>query len=357
MEEMIYRIYRDLVHVMTVSGYESRNAEKIAEIVKQYTEDVFERVHITENGSVCFYLYDNPDLPCMALDAHIDTIGFTVKEILPDGFISCVACGGVDARILPASEVLVWANDGNPITGVFCSVPPHLMAKGKESPAPAISDLYIDTGLDTKELSERVSVGCPVSYCTEPCRLMPGSMICGPYLDDKLCAAAAIYAFSQVDKKEICAKHNACLVLSAGEETNGMGAASVGRMDFDSALVLDVNFARENDIPVYVSAPIGEGISISYSASTSVKLTSMLEDLLTKEALGYTKIIETEDTGTNASRLACIYNATPCAVASIPISNMHTPVETASLSDAAALSQTVRCAVQNGMFIPHRVIV
>ncbi len=352
MKEKIYNIYCDLVKIMTVSGYCARNAKAVVETVKKYTGEIFDSVEVSSHGSVVFTakcegVY-NPRT--FAVDAHIDTVGMTVNKILPGGFVSVTNCGGIDARILPSSEVTVFCNDGSSVTGIFTSVPPHLHPKNE---APKLSDIFVDTGLDDETLGKKVKIGSPVSFVAEPSRLS-GDIVCGPYLDDKLCAAAAICAFSEIDKKSLAC--NACLVLSSGEESNGSGAAFASRKSFDSALVLDVNFARDSGVQDFISAPIGKGISISFSAGTSMKLTSHLEDLLVKNALPYTKIIEVTDTGTNATRLGCMNLGTPCAIASIPVSYMHTPVETASLFDAAVLCKTVDAALCDGMTMTRRII-
>ena len=42
------------------------------------------------------------------LDVHFDEIGFIVKSITDDGFIKVDKCGGIDERMLLASEVSVW---------------------------------------------------------------------------------------------------------------------------------------------------------------------------------------------------------------------------------------------------------
>ena len=42
------------------------------------------------------------------LVAHTDGIGFVVSEILDKGFLRFSPIGGIDAKILPGSDVCVW---------------------------------------------------------------------------------------------------------------------------------------------------------------------------------------------------------------------------------------------------------
>ncbi len=342
MKTKIREIYGTLLDIMTVSGFAARNAEKVRDAVLSYTKGFFaaEDVSISAHGSVTFERKPLGESGgTLLIDAHIDTVGMAVSEILPGGFLACTNSGGIDSRILPSLAVRIHGK-GETIKGVFCSVPPHLSG-GKEPKAPKMSELYIDTGRSTAELEKICPVGTPISYVTETVTFAAGEgeRICSPYLDDKICATAAIAAISELSCADL--KCGVILNLSANEETNGEGALRAAERKASAALVLDVNFACGKGVPEYVCAPIGEGVSISYSSATSRRLTKLLEDTLVREGLPFKRIIETCDTGTDATRLAFSRFATPCAVMSVPISYMHTPCECASLSDAEVMAKAV----------------
>lgn len=330
MTTKIFEIYQKLLDIPTVSGYESHNATRLIELAKEYLGESADSIEATQHGSIVIKKGNGG----LLVDAHIDTIGMTVSEILDGGFLRCIANGGIDSRILPSTEVEIHAKDT--IRGIFCSVPPHLQ-KGKSGEAPSLADMYIDTGRDTEELKRIVKIGTQVSFLRRARRLC-NNTISGAYLDDKLCVASAIYGLSMIEGDSPC---EYTLVLASGEESNGSGACYGARLNARAALVLDVNFASRKGVDEYVSAPIGKGISISYSAATSKRFTTFVEDIAKKESIPYKLIIEACDTGTDATRLAMAGFGTPCAVASIPIAYMHTPVETASLDDAQALARLV----------------
>ena len=62
--------------------------------------------------------------PPLLLEAHIDQIGFVVTGVDEKGFLRVATAGGVDNRVITATEVVVYGD--KPYAGVFCSVPPHL---------------------------------------------------------------------------------------------------------------------------------------------------------------------------------------------------------------------------------------
>ena len=343
MKNKIREIFARLSELMTPGGYVSRNAESVRKIALEYTGNFFERENtsISPGGSISLYKPPHAeDAGTLMIDSHIDTVGMTVSEILPEGFVAFTNVGGIDSRILPSLPVKLFGK-GEVLRGVVCSVPPHLM-RGKEPKAPKISELYIDTGYPSEYLERVCPVGTPIVYEYNPLIMScgEGDRITSPYLDDKLCAAAAIAAFSEFTSDEV--ECGIILSLSANEETNGEGALFAARHTPSAAIVLDVNFASGKGVPDYASATIGKGISISYSAATSRTLTRELDGVLTKNGIPFKRIAEPCDTGTNATRLAPSHLGTPCAVMSVPISYMHTPCECASLRDAESMARGIQ---------------
>ena len=63
------------------------------------------------------------------LDAHLDEIGFVVISITDDGFLKFSATGGIDKRMLPATEVVVAGKEM--LRGVISTLPPHLQSGDK----------------------------------------------------------------------------------------------------------------------------------------------------------------------------------------------------------------------------------
>lgn len=62
--------------------------------------------------------------PHLLLEAHLDQIGFIVTRV-EEGFLRFSKVGGIDARWLPATPVVIHAAAGD-YPGIITSVPPHL---------------------------------------------------------------------------------------------------------------------------------------------------------------------------------------------------------------------------------------
>ena len=114
-------LLKKLPSAVGVSGMENNVSALLADMLKQYGEVTVDDM----NNVVCTFGKGKHFL----LDAHLDEIGFIVKAITNDGFIKVDKCGGIDERMLLASEVSVWGK--KEVRGVFSNLPPHLQKSGE----------------------------------------------------------------------------------------------------------------------------------------------------------------------------------------------------------------------------------
>ena len=138
------------------------------------------------------------------LDAHIDEIGFVVTEICDGGFLRAAAVGGIDTRVLSASEVTVYGKEA--IRGVFTSKPPHLQEAGESRKKIELRDLYIDTGYDKEALSKLVTIGDAVGFYA-PAQLLANGLVTSKAFDDRICAYAILRAVEAVDCSRLYNRH------------------------------------------------------------------------------------------------------------------------------------------------------
>ena len=135
------------------------------------------------------------------LDAHIDQIGLVVTNIDENGFLRVTNVGGVDCRTMPGSPVTVYGSET--LTGIVCTLPPHL-AKGDGESIPPVSEQAVDVGLSREEAEKLVSVG-DRAVLANPLRKLLGSRISGTALDDRAGCACIIRAAQLVrDKLSDC---------------------------------------------------------------------------------------------------------------------------------------------------------
>lgn len=344
MKTDILEIFENLKDIMTVSGYERVNAEKVRDIAMKHTGRFFQSADITKSGSVILYHRSvKENARTLLLDAHIDTIGLAVSEILDGGFIRTANVGGIDRRILTTAEIEIFGKER--VRGLFSSVPPHLTNKNGENTLPDFADMLVDTGKTKEELEKLVSVGDPCVFVGKTQRLL-GDRVTSAHLDDKICCAAILGACAMLEENDdIC---NVTVLLSSGEETHGGGAKTASFVtEADGCIALDVNFAKEKGVPDYQSAKLGEGAMISRSAHTDRKMTDIVIKCADISNIAHKVIAETDGTGTNADTIEVANRGTPCAVLSIPIKYMHTPCELCSVHDAECARDILVSVMKN----------
>ncbi len=335
----MYEFLKNILAVPTVTGHEAEGVRKIAALAMDFAWGFFDSCEILPSGSaVLVHRSTKETAGTLLLDAHIDTVGFAVSEYAGDGFVKVVPLGGIDPYILPAAPVYLTASDGSSLYGVFTSIPPHLA--GKSDKKLKLEDLYVDTGLSDENCKRLVPIGTPVYFADAP-KMLQNNIVASPYLDDKACVAAILSACKTLAESGEKVESNVVVHLAVGEEKTGLGGKTLpyAYENADACLVLDVNFGTADGIDVYRSIKIGQGGGVSYSAVTSKAFTDFVAETAEKAGLSVQKVVEMTSTGTNANHIH--RGGIPCAVLSIPLRNMHTPVECVSLDDIESTAAVV----------------
>ena len=320
----IFEVIKKLAPAFGVSGEEREAAPAALDILAPYGEGEF----IEKNGCAVFKRAGfDENKKTILLDAHIDEIGFVVTYITDDGFLKVAPVGGIDRRMLLASEVTVFGRKR--VSGVITSTPPHLEKDNKA--LPEVGDIYIDIGL-TKEQAEKViALGDKVSVVNEPVRLL-GNKISGKALDDRCGVAALIRTLDLLKGKALDV--NVILLLSSKEEIGEMGAKT-GAFDIapDMAIAVDVSFAYTMGEEMEECGELGKGAMIGISPSLSRELSNALISCANEKNIPYQLEIMSGKTGTNADEITVSRGGVKTVTVSIPEKYMHTPAEVIDLAD------------------------
>lgn len=265
------------------------------------------------------------------LDAHIDEIGMMVTNV-QDGFVKVAPAGGIDPRILPATRVKIHGKET--VNGVFCSVPPHL--KKGDSEASAVDEQYIDTMLPEKA-EELIPVGSRVTFCQSFAELK-GGLVTGKSLDNRAGVASLIRCAELLSGKALNCR--VAVLLSDMEELGFRGArVDSFELDPEFAVVVDVSFGNAPDIEAHKTGNLGEGPMIGISPILSEAVTADLKRLAEENNIPYQTEVMGGTTSTNADAVTVNRSGVKTGLVSIPLRNMHTPVE---IIDTADVENTAR---------------
>lgn len=322
-------VLRTLCEIMTITGCEryafAAVRENFAEYFDEITMDNARNIILVKKSQ-----RPTRDIkPKIMLDAHMDEVGMIVSGITDEGLLRVTPIGGIDTKILPASEVYVYGKEK--LFGVVSTLSPHLK---KDDKKPEWKDILIDIGCGKASAEKSVELGTPVGFAYSMDDLMNGR-ITGRGFDDKSCAAALICAVINTPAEEL--RYDVYVTLSSGEEVGGGGAACAAySIKPDCALVCDVNFASQPGISDG-SSKQDSGVMVSVSAATDRRFTKHILALADEEKIPVTKTIEPTSTGTNADCLVYVNEGIPAAVIGLPLGGMHSYSESLSLSDAESM--------------------
>lgn len=326
---MIKDLLKSLCEIPSVSGREGIGKEKLFELAGPY----FDNMYTDSFGNFVFVKKaEKENAPKLLIDAHFDEVGMLVSELHEGGFLSVTPIGGLDTRVLSATEVTIYGK--KEIYGVITSIPPHI--SGGKAEVPKMEDIYVDTGYSYDTLKEIARVGDIVEFrrgITE----LSNNCVASKSLDDKACVCALLDMASRADKQRL--EYDLYITISAQEETGKNGARLVA-YDIvpDIAIITDVNFARGEGIDKTESLDIGGGAGVDISSLASIKLTRNIMKLLDKQSIPYQRICEPSRTSTNNDGISIAGKGVRTALMSIPLESMHTPSEVVCLDDIKSLS-------------------
>lgn len=270
----------------------------------------------------------------LLLDAHIDEVGLIVTGHEKGGFLSFIAVGGVDERVLPASEVTVLA--GEPLFGVIGCLPPHVQTREEAEKPVSKSDLFIDTGLPAETAKSFVPVGTPVCLNSRFIK-MGGAVSCKAF-DDRACVAVILRTLEIIADKDVFV--DIIVQISVQEEVGTRGAQIGAYSVFpDRAVAVDVGHAETPDASKDVFE-LGGGVMIGVGPSLCREMTDRLRDIAAEKGIRHQLEVMGGGSGTNAWPMQISRAGVKTALLSLPLRYMHTPCETVSLEDiesAAAL--------------------
>jgi len=275
----------------------------------------------------------------------MDEIGLVVTSA-EDGFLRFSAVGGVDPRLLPASEVRVLAEP--PLYGVIGMMPPHVLSAEEMENAVPADKLGIDVGLTQEEAEKRCPPGTPVVFTGALAELGDGYLT-GKALDDRSCAAIQIKAFEALAGEAL--DTDLILLISTQEEIGGRGAV-VGAYgaEPDRAIVADVTFAKAPDT-TDVRIALGKGPAIGIGPNMDRRLTQALFAIAKDRGIPYQTEVLPGSSGTNAEEIQISRGGVAAALVSLPLRYMHTPVETVRLDDMENTLRLITEAVREAASI------
>ena len=214
-----------------VSGWEEPIKSEIEKVFRELiSRSLFESDDL---GNLYVKIGDKPKI---ALIAHMDELGFTVKSITDSGLIYLEPIGGWDDRILLGERVVIYGSGSElegldwrdrAVIGVIGAKPIHVLRPDERDKAPKIQDLFVDLGLKSKSDVERLVRIGDVAHLHKNFTQVPrrgSTVIASRGFDDRAGCTAIIMASKILS--ELGIDHYA--VFTVQEEVGARGATVAG---------------------------------------------------------------------------------------------------------------------------------
>jgi len=317
----------DLCDTPGPSGYEG----PVRELVQGVWSDLTDESYTDAMGSLVTIKRStvvDGKARTILLTAHVDEIGLMVTK-LDGAFVRVTGIGGVDHRVLPGQLVTVHGERDLP--GVVGSRPPHVTPVSERDKYVPLDELVIDLGLSARQVARLVSVGDVVSFDQSPVGLQ-GKLLTAKALDNRASVAALTVCLEALQTRT----HAWDVVAAATvqeEVTMGGGQTAAYHVQPDLAVVVDVTFGVGTDVSERDGFPLGEGPALGLGPNIHTKVFHRLRETARDMEMDHHVEPLPGYSGTEAVAVQVSREGIPTGLVSIPLRNMHTPVEIVSLED------------------------
>ena len=271
----------------------------------------------------------------------MDSIGFVVTHIEKEGFLRVGRLGGVSPK--EAAYTPVRFKSG--LRGVFA--PEEKADFGKLK----LDECFLDIGAgDEAAAKQLVQVGDSAVYDTPAFRT--GDLVVSPYLDDRISCAVLLSTLERIGE----CPNDLYLVFTAQEEVGLRGARTAAwSIAPDYAVAVDVTDVDDTPGSERAgTARLGRGAAVKVMDSSVIchpAMVALLEDTAREGDIPVQRDIMRAG-GTDAGAIHLTRTGVITGGISVPCRYIHTPAETASLSDADACVRLAAALAQRPLEQP-----
>ncbi len=250
---------------MGVSGCEQEVVKYVYNAIKPYADEI----SVSTFGNIVATKKGARKGPSVVIAAHLDEIGFVVRNITPNGFLLIDKIGGVPDSVVLSRNVLVSTKR---IPGVIGAKPGHLQTPEEARTVTPASRCYVDLGVNTADEVRAlgIKIGDPVIFKTEVIELSNPDIICARAVDNRISCALIIELFKNLKAEDFGGTVHA--VFTVREEAGLFGAQNaIHDIDVDYAIALDTVPAGDTpDVNTAAQLPIYLGKGPGFVVADSV---------------------------------------------------------------------------------------
>lgn len=330
MKEML----RALTDIVAISGEE----ERALDVIRGLFDNNIISIHADKQGSIIIHKKGERK-GRIWMSAHVDEIGLMVTKV--DGpYIRFTEVGGYDEKVLYGQEVIVFGD--KEYNGIVGAKPPHLMTADEYGKMLGFSDLFIDLGRDESFVRKHVHVGDRIVIRHKYVELKNNN-ISTKAMDNRSCGAIIMHALKELTRVKNLP--DIYVVLNAQEETTFLGASTAAYDIYpDIAFVTDVTIGKQ---PGVNSGYDMDTVLIGKGAHIAPDIFELLKKTAEENNIKYGIEAVPRASGTDTGAVQMARSGVSTGLVSLPLKNMHSPVETGNLDTMKNMSLLLSRAIMN----------
>jgi endoglucanase len=324
-----------------VSGFEDRVRALVSEEIAPYVDELR-----TDNmgNLIAFRKGFSGENKKIAVEAHIDEIGFIATYIDDKGFVKFETLGGFDPKTLTAQRVILHGKKD--LLGIMGTKAIHMMSPEERNKPAKIEDYFIDLGLPKEEVLKYIEVGTPITRERELAEM--GNCITGKSLDNRISVYILIEMLKNLEKTP----YDLYAVFSVQEEVGIRGAnVAAHHINPDFGICIDVTIANDTygASPVDYVTQLGKGAAIKIIDGGTIcdkRMTDFLKLTADRDGITWQPELMTKG-GTTTSALQRYGEQGAIAGGiSIPTRYLHQVTETVHKEDVVNCIKLLTSAVE-----------
>ncbi len=249
---------KELTSLDAISGRE----DEVRNFLKNAYLDRDLVVEYDELGSIVAHKKEiDETLPKVLVIAHMDEVGFVVKQIFPNGLIGVNVVGGITLSRLPSSRLILTTKNNKKYYGSISALAPHFGESNKDIKS---SDLTFDFGFASEKETLKAGVNVNDMIVEEGnFKKIGKNRYLAKAFDNRYGCALGLDLLDALKDEKL--NVNLYVGATVQEEVGCRGAITLSHMiKPDVCIILDCSPANDYDGNKNANGKLGAGVLIRY---------------------------------------------------------------------------------------------
>jgi putative aminopeptidase len=289
--------------------------------------------------------------PTFAVTAHLDEIGFVVRDIDPAGWLYLNRIGGVNDRVVAGQRLQVRSDSGELVEGHVGVKGAHVSTEAELATVVTVEEAYVDLLLSSREevLAHGIRIGSPAAFVGPFSQR--GALLRGKAFDDRIGVAALLELLRRLRDADFGAGFT--LIATVQEEfSQRAGVPPVCAVRPDVLICLDIGLAADSPDhnaggPRLGEGPVIHGFTRGRTGGGLIPNPALVRYMADAAAKHDVPFVHSTLRGglTDGSYMQYAGAGITTIDLAFPVRNAHTAVEVAHLSDVEHLVGLVAHAI------------